>query len=297
MYFFFLFKSWHIFCFLFNSFLKKEENMNSIIKKNKKEGLLCKEEERKLIIQAQQGDESAKSKLIIKNYRFVLKISHQYKNRYLELEDIINEGIIGMMNAIEKFDTDKEIRFVSYAIFWIKQSIIKAIAEKMRAFKVPLNVNNHLFHISKLKESKRDNSELIENLSSELQMDKKKISRLLSVNKKPISINAIIPNSKNQQQLADKLLDEKSSSIEKKVMDHNLREKIEIIVKKTLNPIEKVIINARYGLENGRCMTLAEVGREIQYTKERVRQLETIALKKLYKNFPESEYQSLLDCA
>ena len=201
MYFFFLFKSWHIFCYFFNSFLQKEEIMNSTIENNKKQRLLCKEEERKLIIQAQQGDENAKSKLIVKNYRFVLKISHQYKNSYLELEDIINEGLIGMMHAVEKFDTDKEIRFVSYAIFWIKQSIIKAIAEKMRAFKVPLNVNNHLFQINKLKESKRDNSELVEDLSHELQMDKKKISRLLSVNKKPISINAVIPNSKNQQQL------------------------------------------------------------------------------------------------
>lgn len=266
----------------------------SVKKSNKVAKILSKTEERELILQAQKGDENAKNEIIIKNYRFVLKIAYKYKNRYLDIEDIVNEGIIGMMTAIQKFDLKKDIKFISYSVFWIKQSIIKAIAEKMQSFKVPLNVNNYFYHINKTKDSQLTSSQVVDNLSKELNLSKKKINHFMLVNKKPISIDTPILNGKNDSTISDRLIDDKSSSIEKKVMDNDLKKKVKNILKKVLNPIENIIISDRYGLENGRCLTLSEIGREIHYTKERVRQLETIALKKLAKYFKKDDYNTLL---
>lgn len=247
--------------------------------------LLSHEQEYDLAVRAQRGDDRAREKLINSNLRFVVAVAKKYQGQGLPLEDLIDEGNIGLLIAMDKFEPDKGYHFISYAVWWIRQSIMKAICEKSRAVRLPLNRANELIQIQKAQKSlihETGSSDVsIEEIAKAAGLDKTLVNELLSISRETVSFDTPVSNGNESSttKLGDFIEDE-GYGPEELAMQKCLKEDINAVLD-TLSDKEKEIIILRFGLNNNAPMSLKEIGELYNLTKERIRQIEKRALERL----------------
>ncbi|MFW6361662.1 MAG: sigma-70 family RNA polymerase sigma factor [Spirochaetota bacterium] len=261
-----------------------DENIISLyLKEINRIPLLSREEENHYARLAAQGDKDAKEKLVNANLRFVVNVAKKYQNQGLPLADLINEGNIGLMNAIERFDVDKGFHFISYAVWWIRQAILKAISEKARMIRLPLNRANELVQIDKarkeLQVGKAEEPE-IDEIAEATMMDKDHVANLINISQDLVSLETPVYADKGASQLGDFIEDRDYRAPEEVAMDNSLKDDINKVLK-TLSEKEAEIIQYRYGLNGRTPLSLKDIGDKYNLTKERIRQIEKKAIKRL----------------
>jgi RNA polymerase primary sigma factor len=261
-----------------------DENILSIyLKEINKVPLLTREEEKDYAPRAAKGETLAKNKLIQANLRFVVNVAKKYQNQGLPLADLISEGNIGLMNAIERFDVSKGYHFISYAVWWIRQAILKAICEKSRMIRLPLNRANELVQIEKVRKELQSVSRgdpEIKEIAKALDMNEDHVADLINISRDMVSLDTPIYDEKDSSILSDFVEDKGQVAPEDSVIDRSLREDINAVLS-TLSSKEADIIQYRFGLNGKRPMSLKEIGNRYKLTKERIRQIEKKALKRL----------------
>jgi RNA polymerase primary sigma factor len=261
-----------------------DENILSIyLKEINKVPLLTREEEQNYARRAADGDPVAKNKLIQANLRFVVNVAKKYQNQGLPLADLISEGNIGLMNAIERFDVSKGYHFISYAVWWIRQAILKAICEKSRMIRLPLNRANELVQIEKMRKELQSGSKgdpEIHEIAKALDMKEEHVADLINISRDMVSLDTPIYDEKDSSILSDFVEDKGQKAPEESVIDRSLQEDINTVLN-TLSGKEADIIQYRFGLNGKRPMSLKEIGNRYKLTKERIRQIEKKALKRL----------------
>jgi len=245
--------------------------------------LLTREQEVTLARSAKEGSQDAKDKLIQANLRFVVNVAKKYQNQGLTLSDLISEGNLGLITAVDKFDVEKGYHFISYAVWWIKQSILKAICEKSRMIRLPLNRANELLQIEKVKReigSNKDGEADIEEIADFLDMDKSRINDLINASKEFVSLETPLSSDKDANTISDLMEDTKGADPEEVLIDRTLQESIESVLA-TLTDKESNVIKYRFGLNGERPHSLKEIGDKYNLTKERIRQIEKKAISRL----------------
>jgi RNA polymerase primary sigma factor len=245
--------------------------------------LLTRKEEVDLARLAKVGDPEAKDRLIKANLRFVVNVAKKYQNQGLTLSDLISEGNLGLITAVDKFDVDKGYHFISYAVWWIKQSILKAICEKSRMIRLPLNRANELLQIEKVKReigSNKDGEADIEEIADFLDMDKSRINDLINASKEFVSLETPLSSDKDANTISDLMEDTKGADPEKILIDQTLQDSIKHVLS-TLTEKEANVIKYRFGLNGERPHSLKEIGDKYNLTKERIRQIEKKAISRL----------------
>ncbi len=263
---------------------RDDENILSMyLKEINRIPLLTREQEDHYAREAAKGVKSAKDMLVQANLRFVVNVAKKYQNQGLPLSDLISEGNIGLMNAIERFDVDKGYHFISYAVWWIRQAILKAICEKSRMIRLPLNRANELVQIEKVrKEIQGQTSEDAEvtRIAKTLNMDRDHVADLINISRDLISLETPVYAEKDSSLLGDFVEDEGYTQPDAQVIDGTLREDINAVLK-TLTEKEAEIVQYRFGLNGRSPLSLKEIGDKYNLTKERIRQIEKKALKRL----------------
>jgi RNA polymerase primary sigma factor len=247
--------------------------------------LITAEEEVDLAIRIHKGDLNARDRLINANLRFVISVSKQYQNQGLSLADLINEGNLGLIKAAERFDETRGFKFISYAVWWIRQSIIQAVAENTRIVRLPLNRVSQISQIKKIfaeLEQKYEREPTILEITKALELTLTDVTIAIKNARQHISIDAPLVQGE-EGNMYDVLLNEDASSPDKELLTDSLRKEIERALKK-LTPREADIIRFYFGLNGKYTHTLAETGVEFNLTTERVRQIKDKSLKKLKYN-------------
>ena len=243
--------------------------------------LLTRDEETSLALEAAKGNKIAKNKIVNANLRFVVNIAKKYQNHGLDLTDLISEGNIGLLVAIERFDVTKGYHFISYAVWWIRQSILKAICEKSRTIRLPLNRANELVRIEHARKSIMGNKSIEQELTEVaeiLNMDKQHVREMINISREMVSLDAELSTPDNDRtSVGDFIEDTQSAKPEDKVINDSLREDINKVLH-TLKPNEENVLRLRYGLNGEKPMSLKEVGDVCNLTKERIRQIEKHAI-------------------
>jgi len=258
--------------------------------------LLTRSEEVELARMAAKGDEAAKERLIKANLRFVVNVAKKYQNQGLTLSDLISEGNLGLITAVDKFDVEKGYHFISYAVWWIKQSILKAICEKSRMIRLPLNRANELLQIEKVKReigSNKDGEADIEEIADFLDMDKGRINDLLNASKEFVSLETPLSSDKDANTISDLMEDTKGADPEEMLINKTLQESIEDVLS-TLTEKESSVIKYRFGLKGERPHSLKEIGDKYNLTKERIRQIEKKAISRLRHPIRSQKLQSYI---
>ena len=245
--------------------------------------LLTREEETQLAVEAHNGSKAAKDKIIRSNLRFVVNVAKKYQNRGLELTDLISEGNIGLMTAIERFDVSKGYHFISYAVWWIRQSITKAISEKGSRIRLPLNRVNELNQIKSAKKivghNKTEEQEIRE-IGSLLNLEPSHIRDMLNLSKEFISLDASVGTSDSSSSIGDFIEESRYGNPDDDVINSSMKDDIDDVLG-SLKPNEQKVIRLRYGLDGDKPMSLKEIGDRCNLTKERIRQIEKRAIVRL----------------
>ena len=260
-----------------------DEVLGMYLKELNKIPLLTREEETELALKAQKGDKAAKDKIVKSNLRFVVKVAKKYQNRGLDLTDLISEGNIGLMTAIDKFDVSKGYHFISYAVWWINQSILKAISEKSRAIRLPLNRANEIVRIEHARKAiagRKTEQQEYEEIGKMLNMEPSHVRDMVNISRDMISLDAEINNGEDHSQVSDFQEDTLYARPDEKVFENAMHDDINSVLD-TLKPTEANVIRMRYGLNGAKPMSLKEVGDACQLTKERIRQIEKHAIVRL----------------
>lgn len=264
-----------------------ENVLATYLKEINKIPLLSNEEEVELAEKAAAGDKLAKNKIINANLRFVVTIAKKYQKKGLDIEDLISEGNIGLINAIEKFDVSKGYRFISYAVWWIRQSILKAICEKSRPIRLPLNRANELVRIEHAKKelystgiSLNEEDEITE-VANMLNMDSTHVREMINISKEMASLDSEIYGKDNSYiTMGEMLEDTRYAAPDTKLIEEDMNRELNDVID-TLKPNEAQVLRMRYGLDGQKPMSLKEVGEAFDLTKERIRQIEKIAIKRM----------------
>lgn len=261
-----------------------DSNVLSIyLKEINKVPLLTREEEDRYARAAAKGDTAAKDMLVKSNLRFVVNVAKRYQNQGMPLSDIISEGNIGLINAIERYDVDKGFHFISYAVWWIRQSILKAICEKSRMIRLPLNRANELVQIEKARKyvsAGLSEAGEIEEIAKMLNMDAAHVASLVNVSRDLVSLETPVFDERDSSVLGDFVENGNYKAPEEFVIENGLRDDINGVLE-TLTEKEREVIQYRFGLNGRRAMSLKEIGDRFHLTKERIRQIEKAALKRL----------------
>ncbi len=251
------------------------------LKEINKVPLLSREEEDRVARKAVKGDKKACDLLVKSHLRFVVSVAKRYQNQGLPLDDLISEGNVGLLNAIKKYDPGKGNHFISYAVWWIKQAILKAIYEKSRMVRLPLNRTNELIQIERTsKELEVLNGEepTEEEIADILSMSIEDVKKVRTMSQGMASLDA--PNRSSGTTLGDLLEDKKYKAPDVSIMDNSLLEDINYVLH-TLPKREAKILEYRYGLNNKKALSLKEVGELFNLTKERIRQIEKKAISRI----------------
>lgn len=261
--------------------VEKEKDLVSLYLNDiRKHEILTKEEEQDLLIKAKSGDEQAKQQLILSNLRLVVNIAKNYSNKGLGFIDLISEGNFGLIHAIDKFDYTKGYRFSTYAVWWIKQAITKAIISKGREIRIPSYKHDILNKVNKFimgHITEQSSYPSIEAIAEGTGLENKKIQKVMLEFQDMLSLNASIGD---DIYLEDTISQDEDDSLENKVLGDIAKEEINAILGH-LKPREKDILTLRYGLFGQEIHTLEEVGKKFNITRERVRQIEKKTLDKL----------------
>lgn len=244
--------------------------------------LLNHTEEQMLAVQIKNGNENAKIKLVEANLRLVISVARKYLDKGLLFLDLVQEGNLGLMKAAEKFDPTRGFKFSTYATWWIRQGITRAIADKSRTIRKPVHVITHLYKLysmlGKLRDKLGREPEYSE-IAKEMNISTKKVEELLEISQEPLSLDEPYGEDRDEY-FWNFIKDDEMKGPNKKAINSELQKQI-ISILDTLEDREKKIIKQRYGLQSGQPMTLLEVGRNFHLTRERIRQIENNALDKL----------------
>ena len=260
-----------------------DETMDAYLKDLNRIPLLTADEEKDLAVKAAAGSKAAKNKLVNANLRFVVAIAKTYQNRGFELMDLISEGNIGLIAAVDHFDVSKGYKFISYAVWWIRQSIQKALSDRSRAIRLPSNKVNELYQIEKartLVESDKAEEEQTKEIAKILGMKTSYVRDLLNFNRDMISLDAPIDAEKGGAVFGDTFRDEINPTPEQEALTSALKRDVDGALK-TLKPKAERVLRMRYGLNGYKPMSLKEIGDECGLTKERIRQIEKTAVQTL----------------
>ncbi len=247
-----------------------------------REELITPDEEVKLAQRIKQGDEAARNKLVKANLRFVVSVAKQYQNQGLSLQDLINEGNIGLIKAAERFDETRGFKFISYAVWWIRQSILQAIAEQSRIVRLPLNQIGSINKISK--ETARLEQELermpsVEEIADLVEIPENKVAESIRISGKHVSVDAPISADEDATML-DLFVPNDTPSTDQALIQESLAKEIQRALS-SLTKKERDIINMYYGIGYSHPYSLDEIADKYKLTRERVRQIKEKAIKRL----------------
>ena len=266
--------------------ITKDVNINDPVRMYLKEigriSLLSNEEEMNISIRIADGDEDAKRVLAESNLRLVVSIAKRYVGRGLLFLDLIQEGNIGLMKAVEKFDYDKGYKFSTYATWWIRQAITRALADQARTIRVPVHMVetiNKMVRVQRQMTLELNREPSDEEIAKKMGISVDKVREVIKISQEPVSLETPIGEEEDSH-LGDFLKDESSLSPEEYTENEILKEEIKVVLK-TLQPREQEVLELRFGLKDGTCHTLEDVGKRFNVTRERIRQIEAKALRKL----------------
>ncbi len=264
---------------------RESASLDKYLQEIGREDLITVEEEVELAQRIRNGDRIALEKLTRANLRFVVSVAKQYQNQGLSLPDLINEGNLGLIKAAEKFDETRGFKFISYAVWWIRQSILQALAEQSRIVRLPLNQVGSLNKINKAFskfEQENERRPSAEELAEQLDIPVDKISDTMKVSGRHISVDAPFVEGEDNS-LLDVMANEDSPNADRLLMNESLSKEIERVLASTLSDRERDIVKKFFGLGVPE-MTLEEIGDEFGLTRERVRQIKEKAIRKLKPN-------------
>lgn len=264
---------------------RDSQSIEKYLQEISKVPLLKAEEEVSLAIRIHKGDHEALEDLTKANLRFVVSVAKQYQNQGLPLSDLINEGNLGLIKAAQKFDETKGFKFISYAVWWIRQSILQALVEQSRIVRLPLNKIGSMYKISKAmsdfeQEFQREPSE--EELAEILNLTKTEVAALINSNSRHVSMDEPMKTDEESGTLLDVIKDIDASNTEKNIMTESLKKEITRVLS-VLPPRDSEIISYYYGLRGETGLTLEEIGKIYDLTRERVRQIKERSLRRLRK--------------
>ncbi len=262
--------------------ISKNDKIQSYLKDIAEIPLLNPDEEVDLAQRIKQNDQRALKKLVSANLRFVVSVSKTYQNNGLSLEDLINEGNLGLIKAAYRFDETRGFKFISYAVWWIRQSILQAIAEQSRLIRLPLNRVGILTKISKTQrmlEQEYEREPTHDEIANSMEMYSEEITSSIINAKRPVSMDAPL-NTSSKNRIIDILENQQLPETDSEVMENSLKQEVEEVLKK-LTAREAKILKLYYGLDGEKPHTLEEVGYIFKLTRERVRQIKEKALQKL----------------
>ena len=263
------------------------EVLSSYLKAIDKIPLLTYDEEYELALKAKNGDKKAREKLINANLRFVVSVAKKFRGQGMPLEDLINEGNIGLMTAVDKFEPEKGYHFISYAVWWVRQAILKALAEQSRPVRLPLNRSNELIQIVRAKNDlihkKGISDPTVDEIAVASGLDVTLVKNLLEVTRDMISFDSPIKGDEEGDSSYFDFVEDKTQSPEDDVVNHMMEKDVRGLLS-VLGDKERDIIEKRYGFNGNEPMSLKAIGDEYNLTKERIRQIEKAALQKLRNN-------------
>ncbi len=252
--------------------------------------LLTPEQEAELAAKVKKGDAEARERMINSNLRLVVTIAHDYANLGLPLLDLISEGNIGLTKAVERFDPAKGAKLSTYAAWWIKQSIKRALANQSKTIRLPVHLVDKIAKVRRVSLQMSDElgrEPTDDELGEEIGIAGEKVARLKSVGIRPASLDAPIADD-DSTQFGDVIGDEEAQTPFELLRDKNLRSEVDGLIE-VLDSREKKIISQRFGLDGGKPKTLEDVGKNFGVTRERIRQLQNIALVKLRRALSQKE--------
>ncbi len=265
--------------------MNNSQSLENYYREISKVKLLTPEEEIELARKIKENDKKALQKLVSANLRFVVSVAKQYQNHGLSLEDLINEGNIGLVKAAYRFDETRGFKFISYAVWWIKQGILQAIGEKTRMIRLPLNRISMLTQIGKIYsklEQDFERSPTNEEIAGIMELDSEDIANTLKKSSHVASFDSPIAANSNSR-LLDVIQDPDNVNPDSDLMDESLKNDVSYLLD-GLSKRESKILKLYFGLDGKKARTLEEVGMEFKLTRERIRQIKENALTKLRQN-------------
>ncbi len=265
-----------------NRFHVEEGSLGIYLRDIARHKALSSKEECELAIRIRKGDQKGLEKLIKANLRFVVSVARNYQNQGLPLSDLINEGNLGLIRAAKRFDEKKNFKFISYAVWWIRQSILQGLAKQSRIVKVPLNQVGTMHRIGKMRsrlEQKLRRAPNLKEVADELGIPEEDVHHTYKIGNTHASLDSPIMHDSDAR-LVDIIADDQQDSPEEIIMESSLREAIDDSLS-TLNWRERSVLKMYYGIGEDTAYTLEEIGSQVNITRERVRQIKERAIEKL----------------
>jgi RNA polymerase primary sigma factor len=274
----------------------REGSLDQYLKEISQYPLIDRAEEARLAKLIRKGEEEALNKLVRSNLRFVVSVAKKYQNQGVPLPDLINEGNLGLIRAAHKFDETKGIKFISYAVWWIRQAILQALAEQSRIVRVPLNRAGALYRIGRrsstlLQELGREPT--VEEVGRQMDLSASRVREIMEMAQYPVSLQTPVGKEEDAS-LEDFVEDSSAVSPLESALSDDLREHAAGLLK-TLTPREEQVVRMRFGIDDDSARTLDEVGRSFNVTRERIRQIEAVAMRKLRHPSRAAKLEAFLD--
>ena len=271
-----------------NSFTSGEEAvlLKRYLREISRFPLLTPEQEKELATRIQRGDGEALKQLVESNLRFVVSFSKKFRGWGLSFQDLINEGNIGLMEAAKRFDPKKGTRFITYAVWWIRQAIIHAISEQGGPFRIPQKQANLLYNIHKTIAAMTpvlERAPTAEEIAEELDVSRENIETLMSAQNEDVPLETAGSGDDGDFQLLDKIEQETMPPVDQRLMDESFRSLVNRMLR-DLDDKEREVLKLRYGLDDNLPHTLKQAGEKLGLSRERVRQIESSAMKKLQRS-------------